>query len=294
MQQQMPKQPMMQQQIPKQPMMQQQPMMKQQMPKQQMPKQQMSKQPMMQQQSPQYYDDTLQIKQNELLLKEQELQEKINRYNKLLEPRILYLEVADTNNQSSYSFPFVPIDNINSIKLTNYSLPKINFNIEENKNNMLLLRKNNNDIQIVIKKGFYTIENLIDTLNSKMDNIKLSLTLEQTIKIESTDNEQFNLIQTNLSKFNLGFINECSNNTNYTSDNIWDLRIDNKVYLYITNLSDTIPFGILFHNGESNSEFKFEEPISLNNLDIVFKDSKGYDYNFYNLSHSLSFSLSTN
>jgi hypothetical protein len=127
-----------------------------------------------------------------------------------------------------------------------------------------------------------------------MDNIKLSLTLEQTIKIESTDNEQFNLIQTNLSKFNLGFINECSNNTNYTSDNIWDLRIDNKVYLYITNLSDTIPFGILFHNGESNSEFKFEEPISLNNLDIVFKDSKGYDYNFYNLSHSLSFSLSTN
>ena len=271
-----------------------QPMMQQQMPKQQIPKQQMMQQQMMQQQSPQYYDDTLQIKQNELLLKEQELQEKINRYNKLLEPRILYLEVADTNNQSSYSFPFVPIDNINSIKLTNYSLPKINFNIEENKNNMLLLRKNNNDIQIVIKKGFYTIENLIDTLNSKMDNIKLSLTLEQTIKIESTDNEQFNLIQTNLSKFNLGFINECSNNTNYTSDNIWDLRIDNKVYLYITNLSDTIPFGILFHNGESNSEFKFEEPISLNNLDIVFKDSKGYDYNFYNLSHSLSFSLSTN
>jgi len=238
------------------------------------------------------------MKQNELLLKEQELQEKINKYNKLLEtrhePRILYLEVSDNNNQSSYNFPFNPINNINSIKLTNYSLPRINFNIEENKNNMLLLKKNNQELSITINKGNYTIETLLGVLNSKLENIKLALTLEQTIMIESTNNEQFEIIQTPLSRYNLGFINECSNNMSYTSDNIWDLRVDNKVYLYITNLSDTIPFGILFYNGESNSEFKFEEPISLNNLDIVFKDSKGYDYNFYNLSHSLSFSLTTN
>ena len=257
----------------------------------------MMQQPMMQKQmiqQSQYYDEELQIKQNELLLKEQELQEKINKYNKLLEPRILYLEVSDINNRSSYSFPFNPINNVTSIKLNNYSLPRINFNIEENKNNMLLLRKNNQDLQVTINKGNYTIETLLEVLNSKLENIKLSLTLEQTIKIESTDNDNFNLIETPLSKYNLGFINDCSNNTNYTSDNIWDLRADNKVFLYITNLSDTIPFGILFYNGESNSEFKFEEPISLNNLDIVFKDSKGYDYNFYNLSHSLSFSLTAN
>ncbi len=233
-------------------------------------------------------------KQNELLLKEQELQEKIDKYNKLLEPRILYLEVSDVNNKSSYSFPFAPINNINSIKLNNYSLPKINFNVEENKNNILLLKKNGEEIIITINKGNYTIDSLLEVLNSKLNNIKLSLTIEQTVKIESIDNEIFNIIDTPLSKYNLGFSNDCSNNSTYTSNNIWDLRVDNKVYLYITNLSDTIPFGILFYNGESNSEFKFEEPISLNNLDIVFKDSKGYDYNFYNLSHSLSFSFSTN
>jgi len=230
------------------------------------------------------------MQQNDILLKEQELQEKINKYNKLLEPRILYLEVSDPNNKSSYSFPFAPINNINSIKLNHYSLPKINFNIEENKNNMLLLRKNNEEINITINKGHYTIETLLEVLNSKLNNIKLSLTTEQTIMIES--NEIFSILQTPLSKYNLGFTNDYNDSTSFISDNIWDLRTDNKVYLYITNLSDTIPFGILYYNGESHCEFKFEEPINLNNLDIVFKDSKGYDYNFYNLSHSLSFSLS--
>ena len=248
----------------------------------------------MQQQMPKQMQQQMMTNQNNLLLKEQELQDKINKYNKLLEPKILYLEVTNNNNNAVYSFPFAPINNITSIKLNNYSLPKINFNVEENKNNMLILKKNDDEIKITINKGNYTIDSLLEVLNSKLDNIKLSLTIEQTIKIESTNNEVFNIIDTPLSKYNLGFSNDCSNNSTYTSNNIWDLRVDNKVYLYITNLSDTIPFGILFYNGESNSEFKFEEPISLNNLDIVFKDSKGYNYNFYNLSHSLSFCFSTN
>jgi hypothetical protein len=268
--------------------------MQQQMP-QQMPKQtshQMPKQ--MPKQIQQQMQQQMMTNQNNLLLKEQELQDKINKYNKLLEPKILYLEVTNNNNNAVYSFPFAPINNITSIKLNNYSLPKINFNVEENKNNMLILKKNDDEIKITINKGNYTIDSLLEVLNSKLDNIKLSLTIEQTIKIESTNNEVFNIIDTPLSKYNLGFSNDCSNNSTYTSNNIWDLRVDNKVYLYITNLSDTIPFGILFYNGESNSEFKFEEPISLNNLDIVFKDSKGYNYNFYNLSHSLSFCFSTN
>jgi len=213
---------------------------------------------------------------------------------RISEPKVLHLEVSDLNNKSSYSYPFNKIDNINCIKLNNYSVPKITFNIEEHKNNTLLLKKNNNEIQVTINKGNYTIETLLEVLNKKLDNIKLSLTLEQNISIESTNGEVFDLLETPLSKFNLGFINKCSNDTNYVSENIWDLRIDNKVYLYIVNLSDTIPFGILFHNGESNSEFKFDQPISLDSMDIVFKDSKGHIYNFYNLSHSLSFSLYTN
>jgi hypothetical protein len=90
-------------------------------------------------------------------------------------PKVLHLEVSDVNNKSSYNYPFNKIDNINCIKLNNYSVPKINFNIQEYKNNTLLLQKNNNEIQVTINKGNYTIETLLEVLNSKLDNIKLSL-----------------------------------------------------------------------------------------------------------------------
>jgi hypothetical protein len=59
--------------------------------------------------------------------------------------------------------------------------------------------------------------------------------------------------------------------------------------LYLNNLSDEVPFGILYFNGQSVSQFKFKDPFDLNNLEIVFKDSNGLPYNFYGLSHSLSF-----
>jgi hypothetical protein len=178
--------------------------------------------------------------------------------------------------------------------LNHYSLPNIQFNIEENKNNALIIKKDNIEMKILINKGKYTIETLLDALNLKLDNIKLSLTQEQTIKIESLNDSTFDLLPTLLSTNNLGFTSQTINNTSYTADNIWDLRTDNKVYLYITNLSNNVPFGILFNHGNSHCEFKFKEPFDIDSLDIVFKDSKGNNYNFYNLEHSLSFMIQTN
>jgi len=99
------------------------------------------------------------------------------------------------------------------------------------------------------------------------------------------------IIPTNLTKYNLGFINDAMNANRYISTNMYDLRVSNKIYLHIDNISPHAPMGVLFVNGQSNCEFKFRTPISLNILEIKFKDSKGYDYNFYNLPHSLSFVL---
>jgi hypothetical protein len=114
-------------------------------------------------------------------------------------------------------------------------------------------------------------------------NISISINSAQHIIIESP--EQFEIIETYLSKENLGFITSNSN----ISDRVWDLRIEDKVYLYLNNLSDTIPFGVLYFNGMTTCQFKFDKPYNLDKLEIVFKDSKGYVCNFHNLPHSLSF-----
>ena len=103
------------------------------------------------------------------------------------------------------------------------------------------------------------------------------------------------MYENNLSKNNLGFINNNSNSNNIIiADNTWDLRINNKIYLYLDNLVDDIPFGILFYNNidynsSSVSQFKFEFPYKLDRLDINFKDIYGNNIEFNNLPHNLSF-----
>ena len=64
-----------------------------------------------------------------------------------------------------------------------------------------------------------------------------------------------------------------------------------KVYLFLRNLSDTIPFGILApqSNFINICNFNFDDFITLNKLEIVFTDEYGLDYNFYNLPHNLNF-----
>ena len=236
----------------------------------------------------------LELRELEIETKNAELEKLINNYKYLFNSQYIHVEVTDSQNRSAYNFPLNNINNVISIKLNHYSLPNIQFNIEENKNNALIIKKDNIEMKILINKGKYTIDSLLDALNSKLDNIKLSLTQEQTIKIESLNDSKFDLLPTLLSTNNLGFTSDSTNNTSYIADNIWDLRIDNKVYLYITNLSNNVPFGILFNHGNSHCEFKFKEPFDIDSLDIVFKDSKGNNYNFYNLEHSLSFMIQTN
>jgi hypothetical protein len=234
----------------------------------------------------------LELKELELNTKSTQLQKMINDYNYLFNTTYIHVEVSDQNNAPAYKFPLY-MDNVTDIKLNYYSVPNIQLNIEENKNNYLIIKRNDIETKINIPKGKYTIDTLINTLNDKLTNIKISLTQEQHIKIEDTTEPKvnFDLIQTELLKTNLGFINNTNNTTQYISDNIWDLRINNKIYLYIRNLSDD-PFGVLFADSITSCQFKFKEPIQFDMLDIEFKDAKGNLYNFYNLPHTLSFLIS--
>jgi len=233
------------------------------------------------------------LKEIELNKKEIEVKQLVANYDYLFKSQHLQLEVTNQENKSSYVWSMDPIKNVIGIKLMSYSLPIPRFNIEQNKNGFFKYSLNSNNHTIVVPTGKYTIEELILVLNNNKEineNIKFSINNEQRIIFESTNEEdKIEITPTLLSKENLGFYFSSSEKNSHISDKIWDLRIENKVYLYLNNLSDEVPFGILYFNGQSVSQFKFKDPFDLNNLEIVFKDSNGMPYDFYGLSHSLSF-----
>lgn len=236
----------------------------------------------------------LNLKEVELNKKEIEVKQLVSNYDYLFKSQHLQLEVTNPENKSSYVWSMEPIKNVIGIKLMSYSLPLPRFNIEQNKNGIFSYSLNSINHSLVIPTGKYTIDELILALNDKNksinENIKFSVNNEQRIIFESSNSEdKIQIIPTMLSKENLGFIFSTSEKYSHMSDRIWDLRIENKIYLYLNNLSEEVPFGILYFNGQSVSQFKFQDPFNLNNLEIVFRDSRGMPYDFYELPHSLSF-----
>ena len=70
----------------------------------------------------------------------------------------------------------------------------------------------------------------------------------------------------------------------------WDLRVDNKLFLYFTNINEE-PISIIYFNGNCESQIHFQEPIELSQLDVELRDSYGNLYDFDNLGHSINLQL---
>ena len=203
------------------------------------------------------------------------------------------MEICNENNSSYYTYNFEELQNIYSIKLLNYSIPNNIFNIEEDKNNTFEFKIDDNDEinEIILETGKYNIDDLIKSLNK--NNFGLLFEIDQvTQKVIVNSNKIFKIIPSPLSIIILGFSNNnCSNKTEYKATKLFDLRNDNKVLLYLNNIDNTSPFAILIPNSTTSAVINFEEPITLNKIDILFKDSKGRIHNFYNLEHNLSLQI---
>ena len=213
--------------------------------------------------------------------------EKKNKENKYIQ-----LEISNIHNNTEYSWELSNIiNNVIGIKLLSYSIPQSKYNIE-NYNNLLII--NNHKLEIPI--GNYTINDLLNYINNHNNYIRMELDINQHINIISNfEDETFIIDSTTLLKYNLGFsLDKYENEIDIKSDNIWDLRLNNKVYLYFTNLSDDIPISILNYKGESSGEFNFEDNFNLNKIDILFKDQNKNKISFYNLPHYISLLLIIN
>ena len=244
----------------------------------------------------------LNARELEVSKKEEELKVLLKKYNYLYGLKHIQMDISPTTANSNYTFEFNKISNITGIKLMSYSVLQPRYNIEENKNNVFSYIINDEQINIELKTGKYKIEDLLNNLTMK-SNLLFDLNFEQkvTIKIhtkeDSVDNLEantFEIVSTPLSKEILGFINSCSNSNTYIADRTWDLRVEDKIYLFLDNIEDSMPFAVLYFNNQSPQQFRFEEPIELDKLELTFKDSKGRLFNFYGLGYSLNIQLEIN
>ena len=175
-------------------------------------------------------------KELEMNEKENEIQKLISSYNYLFSKTHFQLEVYSEDNKSEYTYQFNQLDNITKINLTSYSIPPCIFNIRKGKNNILKYKmfkkkakenlfdekddeetedednekENKLEIEEIVEEekeielvsGLYNINSLIEMLNEKSD-LKFNLKFDQ--KVEVTNLEKFELIETPLSKNVLGF-----------------------------------------------------------------------------------------
>ena len=228
------------------------------------------------------------LQEIEFMKKNNELKQQLTKYEFLFKTNYLQLEITDKNNSSSYKWKLQKsINNVVGIKLMSYSIPLSRYNINKN-NNILSLKINDEIFNFKIKHGKYSIEEFISELNNELNENKFIVSLNNQDNIIIKSEINFDIIETIMSKEILGFKSDCNSENEYISDSVIDLRISDKVYLYIDNLSET-PFGVLYFNGQSDSQFKFKNEFDLEYLDISFRDSNGQEYDFNNLKHSLSF-----
>jgi hypothetical protein len=237
-------------------------------------------------------NDNLELaeKVQEIIEKEKELD---NKYGSIINTKTFQVEITSENSISNYRYNFVNTMNIIGLKLTACSIPFKKYNIETNINNIFMYAINNIEKNIILSEGFYTIQEIIENLNDNQNDLIFELnTINQKIKVSSEYN--FNIIPTTLSIINLGFKSNYNNNNIFNADTVYDLRINNKVYLFFKNITND-PITIITPNTNIyDSEILFENPVKLNYLDIVFKDENDNDYNFYNINHYIHLNLLTN
>jgi len=228
-------------------------------------------------------------KELEINKKETEMKVLLKKYSYLYGLKHVQMDISPQTPTSKYVFNFNRIGNIHGIKLMSYSIPTPRYNIEEDKNNIFKIKSNEETIEIKLNSGKYKIDDLLGVLNKK-SNLKFDLNYEEKVEIKGEN--EFEIIPTPLSMEVLGFTETSSELANeYIANKTWDLRVEDKVYLFINNVEESVPFAVLYTGNQAMQQFKFDEPIELDNLEIEFKDSKGRAFNFYGLTYSINVQL---
>ena len=212
----------------------------------------------------------------------------------------LQLEINKVN--SKYQYKFNKLKNVIDIKLISYSLPTPLYNM--NNHELKYFFNDGESITeniIHIEKGYYSVQSLINTLNKNNNlefiqepNRKMRIMLKVPDDINKDSiivNKSFKLMENDFTK-KIGFYIDKKFVSNLLSNNVLDLRLPTKLYLYITNIQKDHPFAILNFNGSSIGNVSFKEPIDLDSLNLLFVSPDNEKYEFNNMPYNLSFQIS--
>ena len=199
--------------------------------------------------------------------------------------KTLQLDINKT--QPLYKFQFNPINNIVGIKLLSYNLPQPVYNIFDNSN--FVYEMNDIQHQILIQKGHYNIEALLNILNNNKD---LIFSIDYTLKVlvKSKDEISEFIIKPTFISLKLGFNSEDKLSSNKIAYKIYDLRLQSKLLFFIKNINPN-PICILNFNNTSVCNLQFNSPLSLSSLDLEFYTEDNILYNFNDIAYNLSFAL---
>jgi hypothetical protein len=233
------------------------------------------------------------LNQRELELnnRETEINQLVNNYKQILGSRFYQMNVNSKDKTSKYNYYFNKLDDVISIKIVSYSMPVPRYNIDKN-NNILKYSVNEESKEVIIPKGKYTITQLLEYLNRNSE-LNFNLNINQKVSVESSDSfvlQECNLVNSTLGISKEDVIEKLEDKFLVNASNTWDLRLHDKLFLYLTNINND-PVSIIYLNGHGESQIQFEEPIGLSQLDIELRDINGNLYDFNNLNHSINLQL---
>ena len=228
--------------------------------------------------------------------KNTELEEKIQ---SIIKNNINYLsddeEIIYINRLETYLDE--QIDNITQIELFNFDIPYDKYNITHNNNilNFSVLNfkdiqindkyfniiVNNNNIELTITIGLYTIETLLEIINRALTIFNIEFHYcNTTYLISIISNSNFDIIiGENTLFYNLGFIQNLSNSDKYNATRTYDLKLNKFINIYIENINEQKP--IMQYSQQQSKIITFKQPIQLDKIIIKFTNSSDIIYNLY-------------
>ena len=236
--------------------------------------------------------------QKELIIikREEEMNKIITNYNNILNVskyQIMIDSRFNNDNSETYNFTLEEkIPNVISLELVSYDVPNINYNITNNNN--IFKYKFDQDVKTInIIPGVYDIDLLITKLNELTENLIFTVNFDQKITIKSINKQNFDLIETELLIYILGFTKKDNKDSSeYTSETTYELRNDNYINLHITNLVSGKEFCTLNTNLKiSDKKIVFDEPKEIEQLDIAFTTYNNKPLSFLNKYHTLTFNI---
>jgi hypothetical protein len=193
--------------------------------------------------------------------------------------------------------------NVTNIVLTNADIPFVPNIVEPL--NKITIEYDDDQYEIEFEEGKHDVNKIIEQFNEQLNTesdesdenlTKISCGIvakieNKKIVFEQKDNKNFKILCGNNSMVKyLGFTqNEYTGKSRYVAETTHSF-IDNLIYLYITNISKTNPFAILYPDGRHEQKITLNEKISvLDSIIIQFKTDDGQFVNFGGEAHKMTF-----